>query len=413
VKNTPVNLLFGSSRILQVIDLAVLMVFLAMAALWVDFNRVWAPRAAEFQSFSDTVLDLYTPTRRVQIVVQLGSFSLLWVYFRSFRSLTLFSIMNMVSRTLSRAVEELLPFAFVFLMIIVGFALSSTWVFGIQIEQFRTFWRSFATVWQCMMTGGLPLEDMQRFRPIFVMPFLCVWTVLVALVLINVFIATLSDKQARIEQDGENEMTILAATTGRSGRVGWLEGTLRGYWAKFRKASLSDGGEDTESQEAGATNKASERLVKSRNIFDRQADIDVMRAQKAISEVDLKEIGFVREALLRKRKLRPADLTPLFRGDVQAAEELAEKMCDLEEAQQQESSGNGDQEAKEQERLKKLHDTVQALESQVKRLRKGLHNSGIAKKGTENQPAILPNLPGAVEVETRLEQYAHHDTTQK
>merc|ERR1719230_1594143 len=102
--------------------------------------------------------------------------------------------------------------------------------------EFHSWLRSFSTLMQSI-TGGLPYDEMKQHAAIFTMA----WILMVVMVLLNMFVAILTEWHAQVNEEDTKEEKKLEKKTGKNAQVGYFGGIFR-----FFKTMLT--GKGTEDQ---------------------------------------------------------------------------------------------------------------------------------------------------------------------
>lgn len=286
---------------------------------------------------------------------------------------------------------DTLPFLVVFLLFTSGFSFAGHWLFGFMMEEFHTWPQSFSTLFQTM-GGGLPFKDMKNFAPVGASIFTIFWIIIMTMVLINMFVAILTDAHQEVTDENKKEDIKLTTKVGDSAKIGFIGGIYRYLYTRLTGKKIKEV-------------KGSSKPVESeppKTIYDfgdRTGEVNA-----ALKKVDLRKTDLIRKALLKDQKVTPEDVAMLFGGDMIQTQEFVNKVNELMAGQEPVE----DQEQREQERLKMLQSQVRRLENQLKALRGALHetkaapaNKGLAREGytvhNPNAQHPAPALPGTVE----------------
>jgi hypothetical protein len=326
--------------------------------------------------------DLYPLALHYNYASNMAAFNIVFAYVKIFKYLQMYPSLSTLWRTLELSMTDTLPFLVVFLLFTSGFTFAGHWIFGFMMVEFHSWSQSFSTLVQTM-GGGLPYDDMKQFSPIGAAVFTMAWILMMAMVLVNMFVAILTDAHAEVNSEIQKEEQKLTSKVGKSAQIGFFGGKFRYLYTKMT-------GRKRQSDEDGPT-----------TIYDYGEK--TKEVNRALKKVDLRQAEKVREAMIKDQQITAEDVSSLFGGDMPAAQEFVKKMRSLMENEGVGETGGEDQELREQQRLKILQLTVERLENQLRSLRGALHEALIAPVGhnqsqqgltIQNEPQLA--LPGAV-----------------
>jgi len=286
---------------------------------------------------------------------------------------------------------DLGPFLLVFGVFIAGFSVAGHWIFGSQLQPFNTYTRAFTTLFLSLV-GGFPYDTMRKVAPVSALVFSTAWVVVVVFVLTNVFISIMTEwyrqvceeekliEQKISEQVGKGALEILSMNVIEV-RLGKMFASMRGRAPTPFEELL---------QEAADSLKDAEL-----------ADLEHLRlALIEGNTVDVKAITTHFSSRVDDESLKQAyDV-------VTKVQDMKSKAAEFEEAAGEvaddDEGGTAENEAQEQEELRKLQTTVQRLEAQLKELRSALRQSdkaplleGQAPEGYMINPAPAMPVPEA------------------
>jgi len=205
-----------------------------------------------------------------------------------------------------------------------------------------------------------------------------------AMVLVNMFVAILTDAHAEVNSEIQKEEEKLANKVGKSAQIGFFGGMFRHLYTKMT-----------------GKKRAEEESDRPDTIYDYGQK--TQEVNKCLKKVDLRQAEKIRAALIKDEHITAEDVSGLFGGDMELANDFVKKMRSLVQAEGSDMSVEEEQEQREQQRLKVLQMTVERLETQLKQLRGALHESLIApvEKGVSAQGFTVNTepqlaLPGAV-----------------
>eukprot|EP00002_Diphylleia_rotans_P021370 TRINITY_DN4160_c0_g1_i4.p1 TRINITY_DN4160_c0_g1~~TRINITY_DN4160_c0_g1_i4.p1 ORF type:complete len:1093 (+),score=211.13 TRINITY_DN4160_c0_g1_i4:154-3432(+) len=165
--------------------------------LEIFFDRVDYSEYIDFQSIGL----IYYYCEQVVGICCLLYFLKVFKFFRAIRKL------NLVWRTLQLAGGTLLAYTFIFSVIFVAFSLQGYFLFGYQMKTFHAFPTSILTAFR-MLSGDFSFSDMESASPIFGPVFFVLYMIFVFLILVNMFIAILSQYYESASREArEAEMT--------------------------------------------------------------------------------------------------------------------------------------------------------------------------------------------------------------
>jgi len=307
--------------------------------------------------------DIYPLAQHYNYASNLAAFNIVFAYVKVFKYLQMYPSLSTLWRTLELSMTDTLPFLVVFLLFTSGFTFAGHWIFGFMMVEFHSWTQSFSTLVQTM-GGGLPYDDMKQFSPIGAAIFTMAWILMMAMVLVNMFVAILTDAHAEVNSEIQKEESKLTAKVGQSAQIGFFGGAFRYFYTKLTgdKNKAQDGGDG--------------QLETIYDYGERTKDVN-----RALKKVDLRQAEKIREALIKDENINAGDVADLFGGDMIAANDFVKKMRSLMEAGGADTNADDEQELKEQQRLKILQLTVERLESQLKQLRGALHEALIAPVG--------------------------------
>lgn len=136
--------------------------------------------------------DLYTVASRYDQFTRICAFNIIWAFVRFFRYLQLYRRFLLLWDVLEHAMHFILPFMMVILLIFLAFSFSGYWLFGQRVSDFHTMGRTLTNM-MIFLTDGYDYQKMKDASPI-AAPIWCIsWTLMAWMVMLNMFIAILSD----------------------------------------------------------------------------------------------------------------------------------------------------------------------------------------------------------------------------
>jgi len=289
-----------------------------------------------------------------------AAFNVCFSYVKAFKYMQIHPMMSLLWRTISMAAIDMCPFLVVFLIFTAGFAFAAHWMFGLMMVQFHTWARSFVTLFLTLV-GGFPYDEMRRIAPVSSVIFTIAWVLIMVMILSNMFVAILAEWYYRVNEDHVIEHAKISKACGHSVLAQPARHMLRQLASRCRGRSPVLGGKAADAQRAAR------------------------ELRQMLKGADLRDVEYVRKALVEGQKLAAVDFARHFKGNVYLAYDFAQKLRDLAEANTAQRAGAGgfaaekdDQEAMEQDQVRELQRTVERLEAHLKQLRGALHASGVA-----------------------------------
>merc|ERR1719443_655954 len=153
--------------------------------------------------------------------------NVVFAFMKIFKFLQMFPSCNALWRTLENSMPDIIPFVGAFLLFTTGFTFAAHWSFGLRMEEFHSLSRSFSSLMQSVLYGGLPFEEMRRVSPLMAFVFILMWIFVMALVLINMFVAFVTGAQAQLSEEVDNEGNLLNSRCGPSAKMGLAAGVIQ------------------------------------------------------------------------------------------------------------------------------------------------------------------------------------------
>ncbi|CEM13223.1 unnamed protein product [Vitrella brassicaformis CCMP3155] len=343
------------------IELANLSIYLTIQIYWfayLSFDRQKFTKVLdEFGEEFFRIADHYNFTSN------LAAFNIIWAFIKVFKYLQMYPSMNTLWEVLSLSMKDTLPFAAVFLLFVFGFTFAAHWLYGFTLREFHSWGQSFSTLMQTL-SGGLPYEDMKRFAPVATPIFFAAWILMIALVMVNMFVAILTDAHTETQTRLRKLEEIEARHTGRSALINFFQGVWR-YITSFVKKRREAAGykkdrsgmwphvpEQSSSSMLDMDQKSPKRDVEAGVVegeggplssFQPQAEEDHMPEtlwdydpKTEALNVLMKKLDqrkgweHVQREVLSNNTVKKADgLAPLFGGDIEAAREFAKRLNHL------------------------------------------------------------------------------------
>jgi hypothetical protein len=133
--------------------------------------------------------DLLTTFQQLSDLASLGSvISLLKV----FKFLRMNSTLNLLWRVLGMAMRDLMGFLVIFNLIFLGYSAMGSYAFGFALEEYSTISKSYGTCFQ-MLAGEMDYARLRQANPRIAPLFIGTFVVLVFQILVNMFVAILSE----------------------------------------------------------------------------------------------------------------------------------------------------------------------------------------------------------------------------
>uniref|UniRef100_A0A7S1JMP3 Polycystin cation channel PKD1/PKD2 domain-containing protein n=1 Tax=Vitrella brassicaformis TaxID=1169539 RepID=A0A7S1JMP3_9ALVE len=174
----------------NLVELTNIAMYLTILVYW---SRFLLEDRFQYLEFSPTeyrdpgkVIELFTFTSAVAAVnVIIGCFTI-------FKYLQVNPKLSLLWVALSNAAVDILPFIMVFFLVTIGFTFAGHWLFGTRVAGFHTWGESFSTLLRSL-TGEYDYESLQLADSAAAPAYTVGWIFIVTLVLINMFIAILTD----------------------------------------------------------------------------------------------------------------------------------------------------------------------------------------------------------------------------
>ncbi|RHY52005.1 hypothetical protein DYB34_008950, partial [Aphanomyces astaci] len=129
-----------------------------------------------------------------------SAFSLLKI----FKFLRMNSTLNLLWQVLGMALKDLMGYMVIFLLIFLSYSTMGSFAFGFDLEEFSSVWTSFATCFH-MLAGDLSYDRLQQANPRLAPVFFVTFVVLVLQVMVNMFVAILSEFYESAKDVGNDE----------------------------------------------------------------------------------------------------------------------------------------------------------------------------------------------------------------
>ncbi|CAI5726558.1 unnamed protein product [Hyaloperonospora brassicae] len=159
-------------------------------------------RGVEELSHSSS-LELLTGFQQLSDLASLGSaISLLKV----FKFLRMNATLNLLWRVLGMAMSDLMGFLVIFNLIFLGYSAMGSYAFGFALEEYSTISKSYGTCFQ-MLAGEMDYARLRQANPRIAPIFIGTFVVLVFQILVNMFVAILSEyyEVAKNDETGSHD----------------------------------------------------------------------------------------------------------------------------------------------------------------------------------------------------------------
>eukprot|EP00741_Cyanophora_paradoxa_P013511 tig00020693_g13046.t1 len=171
------------------IELAIIAIFIVIICYTADFvNESRYVRDALVADPVGRYIDFQQLRRVSEVLTDVVGINILLLILRSFKFLRLNSKLSIVWKTLSLAKLDLLSFISISVVVFAAYAFTGYVVFGYQVQRYRNFTASFASLFR-FITGDSNYDEIQESSPFTGYVFYTTFVLFVALVLINIFIA--------------------------------------------------------------------------------------------------------------------------------------------------------------------------------------------------------------------------------
>eukprot|EP00736_Rhodelphis_marinus_P010442 Rmarinus@m.13563 len=174
---------------------------------WVDFPGEALEPADEFQ-------DMYEAVRLWRDMYLVVSWLILISFLRLFVFLQMTPSMLVVFLTLSRAMSDAISMVIIFTVLWFGFAVQGHLIYGAHIKDFSSFSYALQHLF-LMMVGNFDYRELEEVNRQATPIFFYMWNIFVTIILLNLFIAIVSDGFTAIQQ---------ASRSSRSSVLGKLKG---------------------------------------------------------------------------------------------------------------------------------------------------------------------------------------------
>jgi len=339
--------------------------------------------------------DLSVLAKYFNYTSDLAAFNIIFAYVKVFKYLQMYPSLSQLWRTLELSMRDILPFFMVLMLFTGGFTFAGHWIFGFMMVEFHSLTRSFSTLVQTV-NGGLPFDEMRMFQPVAAYIFTIAWILVMVMVLVNMFVAILSEWHGEVSRENNKENMKLMNRVGKNAKYGFFGGLFRYVYTRLA------GGKDAEA--AG-----NDTLLET--IYD--YDDRTREVAAALKTADLRYADHIRKCLIDGKKVGFEDIVKHFGGNEEKAHHFVNKLQDLigssSRSGAMKQTGNADwrdeeEEVHEQHRLQALQTTVVRLENQLRQLRGALHDALVAPaadpkslglKAHEKLPLPPPDGPPA------------------
>ncbi|KAI9914372.1 hypothetical protein PsorP6_008375 [Peronosclerospora sorghi] len=162
--------------------------YIASSTFAVHIADLQEGRGVEELSHSSS-LNLLTGFQQLSDLASLGSaISLLKV----FKFLRMNATLNLLWRVLGMAMSDLMGFLVIFNLIFLGYSAMGSYAFGFALEEYSTISKSYGTCFQ-MLAGEMDYARLRQANPRIAPIFIGTFVVLVFQILVNMFVAILSE----------------------------------------------------------------------------------------------------------------------------------------------------------------------------------------------------------------------------
>merc|ERR1719335_151422 len=193
--------------------------------------------------------NLYILARDFNYASNMAAINIVCGCVKMFKYLQMYPWASQLWNTLSAAMADILPFLVVSGLFTCGFTFAGHWIFGFMMIEFHSWTRSFSTLVQTV-TGGLPYDEMKRHSPIGAAIFTMAWILMVVMVLLNMFVAILTEWHAQVNEEDTREEKKLERKTGRNASVGFFGGICR-FFKTMLTAGKGGNGEGQDESSSG------------------------------------------------------------------------------------------------------------------------------------------------------------------
>uniref|UniRef100_A0A7S4LQ59 Polycystin cation channel PKD1/PKD2 domain-containing protein n=1 Tax=Oxyrrhis marina TaxID=2969 RepID=A0A7S4LQ59_OXYMA len=344
--------------------------YIAVIVVWVDFVLAYVVEdkgyAAKFSSRLTEYDEEFAQIAGIfRASTQLAAFNIVWAVVKVFKYLQLFPSVMLLWEALANSMVEIVPFFMVIVMSIVAFTFAAHWTFGHYVLEFHSFTRSFFMLVRTVVAqNSLPYDLMRESSPTMAVIFVLLWTVVMLLIIVNMFVGIITDSHDFVMSQHHLEQSRMLHRIGNSANVDFFRATLnRGIGALSR--NLEKAGQSVSSTPTVIFKDNPKRKANKEDptIFDPENRAQLKKIHNVIRGVDTKDAEAVRQMMVHEEvdKLTAADLAnTVFAKDPTKAHDFLDSIIGIQIVQESIRSIEA-RELQEQQRVSELTSTVDRL----------------------------------------------------
>jgi hypothetical protein len=191
----------------NVVELANLIIFLVIMLNWMAY--VFQDRSAFKLRNVHEFQDLYSHCSQFTMTANLAACNAVWCFVKLFKYLQFYTRFLLIWDVLAHSMSHIIPFAAVMMLIFFAFSFSGFWLFGARVYEFHTWSMTLLFLLRSILEGlvatrrGVQVDlyrPMKAASPGAAPLWAGAWVIMSNLILLNMFIAILTDSYVYIQQ---------------------------------------------------------------------------------------------------------------------------------------------------------------------------------------------------------------------
>lgn len=179
--------------------------YLYILYTWIQYNRM--DRTIFQRRSTSDFQDLYTVASTYMVTANTAALNVIWSFIKIFKYLRLDNSFLKLWDVLAHSTTTILPFLIVICLIFLAFAFSGVWLFGHKMYDMHTLGLAFAYLFRSCIEG-FDYELLKDASPATAPYWATAWTFMSSFILLNMFIAILSDSYTYISERTELQNTL-------------------------------------------------------------------------------------------------------------------------------------------------------------------------------------------------------------